>query len=44
MKGYYDSYGYRGFINGRYMLFASESEYAEYYDSIFSSKGDEQQQ
>lgn len=41
MKGYYVPYGYKGFINGRYMLFACESDYVEYYESIFSSKGDE---
>ena len=30
MKGYFVSYGYMGFVNGRYMLFASEEEYYEY--------------
>ena len=27
MKGYTTAEGYMGFVNGRYMLFASESEY-----------------
>ena len=30
MKGYYTSYGYMGYINGKYRLFATESEYREY--------------
>lgn len=30
MKGYYTSYGYRGYVDGRYMLFVSESEYLDY--------------
>lgn len=30
MKGYFVSNGYMGLINGRYMLFESESEYFEY--------------
>lgn len=30
MKGYTTSEGYMGFVDGRYMLFASESEYREY--------------
>lgn len=29
-KGYYTSYGYKGYVRGRYMLFACESEYLEY--------------
>ena len=29
MKGYTTAEGYMGFVNGRYMLFASESEYSE---------------
>ena len=29
MKGYYVQEGYMGFINGRYRLFASESDYRE---------------
>lgn len=30
MKGYYTQTGYMGYIQGKYMLFASESEYYEY--------------
>ena len=30
MKGYNNSYGYMGLVNGRYMLFASEEDYLEY--------------
>lgn len=30
MKGYPVSFGYMGYINGRYMLFATEEEYREY--------------
>ncbi len=30
MKGYFISDGYMGYVNGSYMLFASESEYREY--------------
>ena len=30
MKGYYTSYGYRGYVNGKYLLFATEIEYREY--------------
>ena len=29
MKGYTTSEGYMGYVNGRYMLFASETEYRE---------------
>ena len=29
MKGYFVTDGYMGFVNGRYMLFADESEYIE---------------
>ena len=32
MRGYYTSSGYRGCVNGRYMLFASESDYREFMD------------
>ena len=27
MKGYYTESGYMGYVNGRYMLFASEDDY-----------------
>jgi len=30
MEGYLISYGYIGFVSGRWMLFATEPEYYEY--------------
>ena len=30
MKGYFVDEGYMGLVNGRYRLFASESDYREY--------------
>lgn len=30
MKGYYVPEGYMGYVNGSYMLFASETDYEEY--------------
>lgn len=30
MKGYYVADGYMGYVDGRYMLFASDSDYYEY--------------
>ena len=30
MKGYDTDNGYMGYVNGRYILFASESEYLEF--------------
>lgn len=30
MKGYATQNGYMGFVEGRYILFASESDYYEY--------------
>ena len=30
MKGYYITEGYMGYVNGRYMLFANESDYRDY--------------
>lgn len=30
MKGYYVASGYMGYVEGKYMLFANESEYYEY--------------
>lgn len=30
MKGYYVADGYMGYVEGRYMLFASDSDYYEY--------------
>ena len=32
MKGYFVGEGYMGFINGKYRLFASESDYREYFE------------
>lgn len=34
MEGYFTSYGYMGLINGQWMLFASESDYLEYFDEM----------
>ena len=33
MKGYYTENGYMGYVEGRYILFASESEYYDYLES-----------
>lgn len=30
MKGFYTSYGYMGYVDGRYKLFATESDYIDY--------------
>lgn len=30
MQGYHTSYGYKGYVRGRWMLFATEDEYIEY--------------
>ena len=30
MKGYVTDNGYMGYVDGRYLLFASESDYLEY--------------
>lgn len=30
MRGYYIPAGYMGLVNGKYMLFASESDYRDY--------------
>lgn len=32
MRGYYTNAGYYGLVNGRYVLFASESDYYESMD------------
>ncbi len=32
MKGYYTEGGYMGFVGGRYILFSSEGDYAEYWE------------
>ena len=39
MKGYYTAYGYMGFVNGRYMLFASESDYKDYVTTWHTGRG-----
>ncbi len=30
MKGYYVTYGYMGYVDGQYRLFASEEDYCDY--------------
>ena len=30
MQGYHVPYGYMGYVNGQYILFATETEYIEY--------------
>lgn len=30
MKGYYNNSGYMGYVDGQWVLFASESDYREY--------------
>lgn len=30
MGGYYTVYGYMGYVNGKYILFANEAEYIKY--------------
>ncbi len=30
MKGYYNNSGYMGYVDGEWVLFASESDYLEY--------------
>lgn len=32
MKGYVTEAGYMGYVEGRYMLFADEDDYMEYYN------------
>ena len=34
MKGYLVNSGYMGYVEGGYMLFASESDYQEYMEEI----------
>jgi len=34
MKGYLTSYGYMGFVARRWMLFTTESEYYEYFNTV----------
>ena len=30
MQGYHTSYGYKGYVRGRWILFATEDEYIEF--------------
>lgn len=30
IKGFCVAYGYKGYVNGKYMLFATENEYVEF--------------
>ena len=39
MKGYYVSTGYMGYVEGKYILFASESEYYEYMKGVSENDG-----
>lgn len=34
MKGYIVESGYMGYVDGQYVLFADESDYAEMYEEI----------
>ena len=34
MKGYFTDSGYMGYVDGEYMLFASEDDYGIYFDDI----------
>ena len=34
MKGYYTDTGYMGYVGGKYMLFASETDYEEYMEAV----------
>ncbi len=34
MKGYYTSSGYMGFIQGKWMLFSTETEYIEVWKEV----------
>ena len=39
MWGYYTSYGYMGNVNGRMRLFATETEYREWYeDNVYDTE------
>jgi len=30
MKGYYTPFGYMGYVSGKYILFATETDYIDY--------------
>ncbi len=34
MKGYHTDNGYKGLVNGRWMLFPTEAEYVEYMEEM----------
>ena len=34
MKGYYTDNGYKGYVNGEYILFATEWDYYEYMEEL----------
>ncbi len=34
MKGYFVSNGYMGFVDGEYMLFASEADYYDFLEEV----------
>ncbi len=36
MKGYTVESGYMGYVEGRYMLFASEMDYEDYMEALFA--------
>lgn len=38
MGGYFTSYGYMGFIYGRAMLFATDTEYYEYLKEVIQNE------
>ena len=37
MKGYITANGYMGFVEGNYMLFASEEDYREYMEETMTA-------
>lgn len=41
MKGYVVSSGYMGYVDGKYILFATEEEYKEYLESDNNSENKE---
>lgn len=38
MKGYTTAEGYMGYVEGKYILFASESEYRDYMDDYLEER------
>lgn len=41
MKGYPTAYGYMGWLNGKYHLFATEEEYAEIFVESLEEEDDD---